>query len=240
MGEIGLLPLFKLRLHGEPARKALEVRCVWIEALEGQRAEWWAEEKQAGGWRIHHRGADLCSSRDVRASRAGNPISTKYWIGRVLNIESRARSMACRREAGQGPTGREGAFVFVVGVLILRWAANSAESPAARLTRESSMSADPIPAGSESDVPSTAQSRDCSRLAKPKAQQVFVGIDHVTDTEGQRLSPHHYLVAYEGGQRTGLVFPPRVAELVGVVVAVHHVAEARVGRVEHTASCSHC
>ncbi len=176
MGEIGLLPLFKLRLHGEPARKALEVRCVWIEALEGQRAEWGQRKnrREAGGFTIV---APICAPPvDVRASRAGNPISTEYRIGRVLNIESRARSMAGRREAGQGSTGREGAFVFVVGVLILRWAANSAESPAARLTRGSSTSADPIPAGSESDAPSTAQSRDCSRLAKPKAQQVFAGL----------------------------------------------------------------
>src|SRR5215471_12921490 len=54
------------------------------------------------------------------------------------------------------------------------------------------------------------------------------GIDHVTDAERQRLSPYHYLVANKGGQRTGFVLPPRIAELVGIVVAIHIMAEASV------------
>src|SRR5262249_33498269 len=53
------------------------------------------------------------------------------------------------------------------------------------------------------------------------------GTYHVTDAEGQRLPPYYYLIADERRERPCFIFPPCIAELIRVVEAVHHVAEAR-------------
>src|ERR1700692_1805654 len=68
--------------------------------------------------------------------------------------------------------------------------------------------------------------RDCSRLAKPNAQQVSVGLT-TSPTRNASAWPHRDLVAGVKCERPDFSFPPRVAHLVVIVVAIHEVAEAR-------------
>src|ERR1700728_1245565 len=58
-------------------------------------------------------------------------------------------------------------------------------------------------------------------------------VDDIADAERERLSPHHDLITYEGGQRTGLVLPPCVANRILIVelVAVLALAISAVPRI---------
>src|SRR6516162_7040009 len=142
--------------------------------------------------------SQLCAAGCPLTEAAKGGIHAEYWLSWVLHIKSRARPMARCRVTWDCPPGGEGASIFVVGVsklggLVIRLKArlyDSLEEVRSELT---------FVRQGQNRMEHPLWHARLLEVGEPEGPAGIGGIDYVADAEGQRLSPHRYLVADVGG-----------------------------------------